>query len=329
MDTQELRYVPESFIEVIDTSTMSRQDWLALRRTGIGGSDVGSIVGVNRYRSAYELWLDKTGRIPDLDLSDIDAVHFGIVFEDAVADRFAYRTGFRVWNPHATFRDRERPWRLANPDRLMVDDNGVIGVLECKTTGLFAGDEWANNQIPESYELQAVHYAGVLGLPYAYLAVLIGGQRLEYRRVDVDPGYVADVDQVTATFWLDHVVKDEPPPVDHTEACTDVLVRLWEAQEGIAELGDDGLDAARRYRAALADEKRAGETKALAGNQLRAMLGPHTVGVADGRKIVTWSETTSRRFDLQAFSADHPDLFEAYRRPATQRTLRVPASVET
>lgn len=307
---------------------MSRDEWLALRRTGIGGSDVGSIVGANRFRSAYEVWLDKTGRIPDQDLSDVDAVHFGIVLEDAVAERFAYRTGFSVWHPQATFRDVERPWRLANPDRLMVDDAGTVGVLECKTAGLFMADQWADDQIPESYELQTVHYAGVLGLPYAYLAVLIGGQRLEYRRIDIDPDYVADLERVTEAFWLDNVVADVPPPVDASKACTDVLLRLWEAQEGIVDIGAEGLSWAQLYRKAATREKEAAENKALAGNHLRELLGAHTVGVCDGQKIATWTESEPKRFDQKAFEADHPDLYAQYRRAHKQRSLRVPAAVE-
>lgn len=327
MSVLDLRYALPEELEAVDLTGMSRDDWLTLRRTGIGGSDVGAIVGVNRYRSAYEVWLDKTGRLPDRDLSDNDAVHFGIVFEAAVADRFAYRTGFEVWDPHATFRDRERRWRIANPDRLMIDDSGQVGVLECKTAGQFLADEWADGQIPESYELQAVHYGAVLGLSYAYLAVLIGGQRLVYRRIEIGPDYVADVDQVTEQFWCRHVEADEPPPVDASEACTDVLTRLWQASDGIVELGDVGLTAARAYRAAMTDEKVAGEAKQLAGNQLRAMLGTNTVGVADGRKIVTWAESETHRFDQRAFAAEQPDLFALYRRTSVQRSLRVPATV--
>jgi len=327
MTIQATRYEPAAAVETIDVSDMDRDDWLALRRTGIGGSDVGAIVGVNRYRSAYEVWLDKTGQLPETDLSDIDAVHFGIVLEDAVAERFAYRTGFEVWHPRATFRDRTRPWRIANPDRLMVDATGTVGVLECKTAGMFVADEWADGQIPESYELQAVHYAAVLGVPYAYLAVLIGGQRMEFRRIEADPAYLADLDEVTERFWVDHVVAGVPPPVDSTPACTDVLVRLWHAQEGIAELGDAGLEAALAYRDAMADEKIAKERKQLAGNQLRAMLGPKTVGVAAGQKICTWTDVETRRFDSDTFAVDYPDLFEQYRKTTVTRTLRVPASV--
>ncbi|CAG9257981.1 hypothetical protein BDI4_570036 [Burkholderia diffusa] len=49
-------------LKLVKTADLSRDDWLAVRRTGIGGSDAASAVGLNPYMSALELWLDKTGR---------------------------------------------------------------------------------------------------------------------------------------------------------------------------------------------------------------------------------------------------------------------------
>ena len=315
-------------LEVIELGGVDRGDWLDLRRTGVGGSDVGSIVGVNRWRSAYQVWLEKTGRLADEDLSDVDAVHFGVVLEGAVADRFAYRTGFEVWCPHAMFRDRSRPWRLASPDRLMRDGDGVLGVLEVKTAGHFSGDDWADGAVPEPYELQGAHYAGLLGLPYCYFAVLIGGQRMEWRRVDVDAGYASDVAEVVDRFWLDHVVTDDPPPPDDSAACTEVLNRLWNAEEATVDLDAEALVWAREYRDACRERNEVEARRTLAANRLRALLGRHTVGVVDGVKVATWRPVETRRFDTKTFAVDHPDLFEEYRTVTSSRTLRVPASID-
>jgi putative phage-type endonuclease len=314
-------------LEVVGLAGVERDDWLDLRRTGVGGSDVGSIVGVNRWKSSYQVWLEKTGRLPDEDLSDRDAVHFGNVLEGAVADRFAYRTGFDVWNPKAMFRDRARPWRLATPDRLMLDVDRVLGVLEVKTAGHYAGDDWADGKVPETYELQGAHYAGLLGLPYCYFAVLIGGQRLEWRRVDVDADYAADVADVVDRFWHDHVLTDDPPPPDGSAACTDVLNRLWDPEESTVNLGREALIWAREYLDAGRERNVVEARKVLAANRLRTLLAEHTVGLVDGAKVATWRPVETRRFDSKAFAVDHPDLFEKYRTTSTSRTLRVPASI--
>lgn len=322
------RWSPSGELEVIDLEGVARDAWLELRRAGVGGSDVGSLVGVNRYKSAYQVWLEKTGRLADEDLSDNDAVYFGNVLEWAVADRFSNRTGFTVWDPKAMYRDPQRPWRLATPDRLMVDGDGVVGVLEVKTAGHFAGDEWADGQVPEPYELQGAHYAGLLGLPYCYFVVLIGGQRLEWRRVDVDEGYATDVGDVVDRFWHDHVEADDPPPPDASSACTDVLNRLWQAEEGAVDLGGEALGWVREYRDASRAKNEVEARRTLAANRLRTALAEHTVGLVEGVKVVTWRPVETRRFDSKAFAVDHPDLFEKYRTTTSSRTLRVPASID-
>ena len=47
---------------VISTKNLSHADWLRYRTMGIGGSDVSVIAGINPYKSAYQLWLEKTGQ---------------------------------------------------------------------------------------------------------------------------------------------------------------------------------------------------------------------------------------------------------------------------
>ena len=48
----------------ISTANMSREDWLAERRNSLGGSDMGAVLGLNRWSSPYSVWAEKTGRLP-------------------------------------------------------------------------------------------------------------------------------------------------------------------------------------------------------------------------------------------------------------------------
>lgn len=73
-----------------------RKSWLALRTMGIGGSDAGTIVGDNPWKSPYALWLEKTGQLVPEDISDKDPVYWGTTLEDVVAKEFTKRTGKRV-----------------------------------------------------------------------------------------------------------------------------------------------------------------------------------------------------------------------------------------
>ena len=73
--------------ELIKLKGLSREDWLAQRKKGIGGSDVSSIMGLNKYKSALELYLDKTGQLPEDDEENI-AAELGLELEDFLAKKF-------------------------------------------------------------------------------------------------------------------------------------------------------------------------------------------------------------------------------------------------
>lgn len=47
----------------ISLNGMSREDWLKVRKTGIGGSDAGAVCGLNPYSSAMKVFRDKTWMI--------------------------------------------------------------------------------------------------------------------------------------------------------------------------------------------------------------------------------------------------------------------------
>lgn len=49
-------------VRIATTKNMPRETWLQLRRNGIGGSDAGAVCGVNPYRSAFNVYMDKTGQ---------------------------------------------------------------------------------------------------------------------------------------------------------------------------------------------------------------------------------------------------------------------------
>lgn len=50
-------------MQKISTRGMSREEWLKERKKSLGGSDMGAVLGLNKYRSPYTVWAEKTGRI--------------------------------------------------------------------------------------------------------------------------------------------------------------------------------------------------------------------------------------------------------------------------
>ena len=94
----------------ISTLGMSREEWLKLRRSGIGGSDAGAICGLNPYSSPMSVYRDKTCE----ELSDIDneAMRQGRDLEDYVARRFMEDTGLKVRRSNMLYRSEEQEVKL-------------------------------------------------------------------------------------------------------------------------------------------------------------------------------------------------------------------------
>ena len=159
--------------------------WHIRRRCGIGGSDVGAVLGVNPYKTPHEIWLEKTGRQLPEDLSGKDAVLAGNLLEDAVAQFYSIRTGHKVRRSNMTRFHPSMPWLAGNVDRVV---EGQKRILECKTAGHFAKGwgESGTDEVPESYLLQVTHYMAVWGYQTADLAVLTGGQNLGIYKFDFD-----------------------------------------------------------------------------------------------------------------------------------------------
>ena len=151
--------------KLVSTLHMDHEVWLENRRKGIGGSDAGSICGLNPYSSAIAVFQDKTQ--PLTEKPDNESMRQGRDLEEYVARRFMEETGKKVRRANAIFYKEEQPFMLANVDRLIVGENAG---LECKTASAYSADKWKDGHIPESYEIQCHHYMAVTGADAWYIA---------------------------------------------------------------------------------------------------------------------------------------------------------------
>ena len=142
--------------DTIATRDMSREDWLKIRKAGIGGSDAGAVCGVNPYTSAMDIYYDKV--TDDICLEDSEAMRQGRELENYVAERFCEATGFKVRRSNKMYRSTEYPFMIADVDRFVV---GQDAGLECKTASAYNGDKWKDGRIPPHYLVQCLHYMAV------------------------------------------------------------------------------------------------------------------------------------------------------------------------
>ena len=197
----------------------NEEEWRKIRAKSIGGSDAAAILGLNPYKSAYALWMEKTGKVIPEDVSGKEAVRLGNDLEDYVAKRFMEATGKKVRRENNTiFRD-DLPFAHANYDRLVV---GEKAGLEIKTTNALHLSKFKNGEFPANYYVQAVHYLMVSGLERWYLAVLVLGVDFKVFTIERDEDEIAALEAAERDFW-EMVETDTPPELDGSVSTEEAL----------------------------------------------------------------------------------------------------------
>lgn len=181
-------------------------EWLRERQKGIGGSDVGAIMGVNQHKTAFNIYLEKTEPIIEVEKQS-EAAYWGDQFEEVVAKEFEKRTGKKVRRDRRHFQNKDYPFMVANIDRRVVGEDAI---LECKTANQYLAKEWESEEVPPSYLLQVQHYLAVTGASKGYIAVLIGGQKFIWKEIERDEELINIIIEAEKEFWK--MVQDKTPP---------------------------------------------------------------------------------------------------------------------
>lgn len=313
-------------LRLVSTHALSREDWLAVRRTGIGGSDAAAAVGLNPYMSPLELWLDKTGRAEGLARPDpadtTSPTYWGTLLEPIVAAAYTQQTGNRVRKVNAVLRHPSISFMLANIDREIVGVPGVQ-VLECKTAGEFGARLWREG-VPEYVQLQVQHQLAVTGKAAADVAVLLCGQALEVHRIVRDDDLIARLIELEARFWR-FVESDTPPPADGSDSADRALRHLYPGHGGTVDFTGD-----RRLSSVFADlvavraeiDMRAQEEASLKQTIQQAMGDASRAKFETGEVSFKRSRDSSG-VDLKRMLADHPAFESQYAttKPGSRRFL--------
>jgi putative phage-type endonuclease len=236
-------YAPEDFngAKLLGVFESGTSEWHELRADGLGGSEMGTIMGLNPYESALALHLKKTGQIPTPEL-DSFAVWRGGAYEAPLLDYFAklhpelelFRTG--------TYQHPELPYLHANPDALARNKNtGEWFIVEVKT----ARSYW-DSGVPLHYEAQVLHYMGVMGIKKAYVIGDVGSTWYE-AQMTYDGFRIATQTDRATEFWSGitegiqpqwdgsastyEAVRQLHPQIDDEEVEIDGAFRLLAAQQ--------------------------------------------------------------------------------------------------
>lgn len=281
----------------ISTLDMSHEDWLAARRTGIGGSDAAAVVGLSPYKTPYEVWLDKTGQSEPEDLSANRRVKWGIRLEDSIADGYAEETGRQVRRVNRILRHPEYPFILANIDREIV---GAKAGLECKNVGddvaRFSG-QWGpsyTDQCSQPFHIQCQHYMLVTGKPWWELAALIGGNDLRIYPIMRDDAVIEMLLSVYIAFWNENVLKRVAPDARSIE---EARLKFPKSLGNPIEATDEVAGYVDELRSVTAAIKTLTKEKETLQGRIGEFMGENDTLTRYYQKVLTW-----KSFDKVGFT---------------------------
>ena len=316
---------------------VNRDQFLAGRKKGIGGSDVAAILGFSPYKSPYQLWLDKTGRSERKE-SQNESAHFGNLLEDVVAKEFSRRSGMKVQRvtQQLSLENVGEPWAIGNIDRAVVNPeiagrvffkDGKLTTdqgLECKTASEYLSKlfgEEGTDQIPDYYLTQCLWYMKLTGFQVWHLAVLIGGNKFRMYRIERDDDLIESIFKQVKAFWFNHVIADVPP--DPT--CFDDVLHRWsnhvvgkqvEADFNHIKLVEELITVQGRQKA---DKAREDEIKL----KIVSTMQDAEMMISQGKSICTYKEQSSTRIDSTLLKKEEPDLFAKYSKTSSTRVFRI------
>ncbi|PKF31003.1 hypothetical protein CW697_00875 [Macrococcoides caseolyticum] len=305
--------------EVLNTKDMTHEEWLKARQAGIGGSDAGTILGVNKWKSKTQLFFEKVN--PELKQQvDNEFIYWGNVLEDVVAKEFEARTGKKVRKNNKMLRHPEHEFMLANLDRVIV---GEKALLECKTTSQYNIDQWKDDEIPASYLCQIQHYMAVTGYEKAYIAVLCGGNQFIWKEVPRDDELIEIIINAEKDFWYNNVLAGVIPEIDGSDATKDFLNHMYkDIDETEVQLSDDVETLLTALEQVKQEEKELKELKTQYENKIKHILGNNLAGKTSGYQI-TWKPQVRKTLDTKKIREIYGEQLDPYYKETETRVLKI------
>lgn len=286
----------------------------------IGGSDAGTILGLNRWKSAYTLWAEMCGMVePSRPSPDNERIRLGHDLEDYAAKRWMEFTGKKCKRENVEFSLKEYPFMVGHIDRRVV---GERAGLEIKTTGENNKTDFAGGDIEPQWYAQCLFYMAVTGMPKWYLAVLQFGKGFYCFEIQRNEEEIEQLVNAICEFWK-HVRRRTAPVIDGSESTSDTIDEMWsgETYDDIADL--DCIDNLLEERARIVEsEASLKEQKQLIDNRIKDLMGDMQTGRAL-RWRVTWKPQTATRLDTAKLKAEKPEIYEQYSKTTESRVFKV------
>jgi len=315
-----------------DAEKQERRLWLQERQKGIGGSDIGTLIGLNKYQTNVDLYFSKVNPVQDDNGNKFTRT--GKQLEDFVAKWFAQKTNLMVRKAEKeNYTDFDVPYFKASVDRLINEDT----ILEIKTTSI-------NTDEPLPYWIaQLQWYLGILNRPQGVIAwvtiphnfdydflnsknwteqelgILKCSLKLEWRVIERDDYYIRELREYAAKFWNNHVIPRVPPePINAYDA-----MKLYPVADSkkTREISDSFLYTINRIQNVKEVIKKYTAEKEDLETTLKIYIQDNEALTKNNKVVCTYKNQTNNRVDTDKLKAD--GIYNQYLKASNSRTLLI------
>jgi putative phage-type endonuclease len=308
------------------------EDWLRLRKTGVGASEAAAILGETSWGTPLSVYREKiSDTVVDVGTDLMEFGHLAepliVAFIEAHPERYGY-IGQIVESP-GLLQSIEYPWLLGTLDREVITPTGERVPLELKSVNDFVKREWtvgatedewgdpteAQYQVPKKYQVQVQQQMVVTGAPFAYVAAWLGKDTLALIRVERDDEFITEhLIGTLGEFWEHVATRTPPPPV-----LGDNLWELWPGERGIEREADgDTADLVGLWRVERHNLREARKAVDELQLQIAVFMGDATelVDPITREPIHTLrGQRTPSQLDRKLLAAEYPDAYAAALKP--------------
>jgi len=183
------------------------------RQNGIDGLDIGAIMGVNKNKSAKDVYFDKVNfskkikKEMELETS-CEVNYWNSTFKEIIAQEFSLRNNKKVRKENKQLVDKEYEYMVGEVDRKVVGENAI---LMCKAENAFIIKDWNGGKLPATYILEAQHCMRVSKAEKCYIAALIGNKKFVCNEIFRDEKVINMIIEIEKDFWIKNVLNKIPP----------------------------------------------------------------------------------------------------------------------
>lgn len=283
-------------------NNITREQWLQLRKTGIGGSDAAAVCGLSQWATPLTIYLEKVSdKVEEI---DNEYIEWGRILEPIIRDmlpqKFEKKTGCKIQAGGADniFQSKENHFMLANLDGTVIflgehydemsgltfNDGDVVG-LEIKTASAYAAQKWKDDNLPDNYYMQLQHYMSITGLKCFMIAALID-KKLHWKFVPRNEFVIKKLIDEERNFWENHVLCRIPPEPIGGEADGKAIKMLYptEAQGSFSDLSEMENEY-ERYKALTEEKKRIESEIEAIKQRISFNMGESETGLIGSHKV--------------------------------------------